>query len=287
MKLPVARWGRGPLSALFLHGFMGTRDSFSHLEPVLGELLTATCVELPGHGAAPICTRVGAEGFAETLDALAALLERPSVVVGYSQGARLALSLAVRCSERVGRLVLESGTPGLRQRHARALRRRADEALARLVLAEGVEAFVDRWEALPLFDGLRSSPKVDRPALRARRTAHRAEGLAWALRSLGQGVQPDLWSALPTLRVPTLLLSGARDEKYTRLARRMAEQLPLAWWRAFPGVGHAPHLECPAAWADEVRSFLLAPWHSEAAEPEEACAPPRDVAALSTSEVHP
>ncbi|MEW5738814.1 MAG: 2-succinyl-6-hydroxy-2,4-cyclohexadiene-1-carboxylate synthase [Myxococcota bacterium] len=279
MKLPVARWGSGPVPALLLHGFTGGRDSFRHLEPLLGDLLTATCVELPGHGEAPLPSSE-AEGFAQTVEALTQLLERPTVVIGYSMGARLALALAIRSPARVQRLVLESGTAGLRQRHARTLRRRADEALAQALLTEGVEAFVDRWEALPLFAGVRASSQVDHRALRARRTSHHAAGLAGALRSLGQGVQPDLWPALPKLFVPTLILSGANDVKYSRLARRLAEELPVSWRVSFPGVGHAPHLEAARAWADEVRRFLDAPWREEPAElPPESSVGPREAPA--------
>jgi 2-succinyl-6-hydroxy-2,4-cyclohexadiene-1-carboxylate synthase len=96
-------------------------------------------------------------------------------------------------------------------------------------------------------------------ALRQRRLAADAAGLALSLRRLGLGAQPSYWSALPSIRTPTLLLSGARDAKFTVLARRMAAELPLVWGHVFPLVGHAPHLEVPEAWAREVTGFLSAP----------------------------
>lgn len=266
MKLPVERWGSGPVRALFLHGFTGSGSSFRHLEPLLGDLLTATCVDLPGHRGAPLPRASGPEGFAETIDALGALLDPSALLVGYSQGARLALAVAARFPERVERLVLESGAPGIRRRNDRSQRRQSDEAMGALIRAQGVDAFVERWERLPLFAGLQSLPEPDRAALRERRTGHTAEGLAGALTTLGQGVQPDLWPALPSLRVPTLVLSGAKDAKYTRLARRMVAEMPLGWRVTFPGVGHAPHLECPRAYAAELRSFLAAPWVTEPVE---------------------
>lgn len=251
MTLPTLQWGHGERRALFLHGFTGGKSSFSHLEPLVGDVLTATCVDLPGHGAAPPASTWDA-----AVAAIVALLDRPTVVIGYSQGARLALAVAARAPGRVERLVLESGSPGLRMRHARAQRRQADEALAELLRTRGVSEFVERWEQHPLFSGLRALPAVEQAALRSRRAAHTAEGLASALRALGQGAQPELWSALPGLRVPTLVLSGADDVRYTRLARRMVAELPLAWRVAIRGSGHAPHLERPEAWAQEVRAFL-------------------------------
>lgn len=261
MKLPFVRWGRGEVPAVFLHGFAGSARTFEHLEPLLGDVLSATCLELPGHGEAPLPT-----SWDEAVDAVAQHLDGRTVLIGYSQGARLALGVAERHPRRVERLVLESGAAGFRRRHDRLLRRRSDEALAELIHARGVEAFVDHWEQLPLFAGLRALPADEQRALRARRSSHRAEGLAAALRVLGQGAQPDLWPGLQALRVPTLLVTGAADEKYTRLARKMTVDLPMAWHVSFRGVGHAPHLECPALWAAEVRSFLAPAWRAEPRE---------------------
>jgi 2-succinyl-6-hydroxy-2,4-cyclohexadiene-1-carboxylate synthase len=62
------------------------------------------------------------------------------------------------------------------------------------------------------------------------------------------------------MRAPTLLVTGARDPKFTRIAREMAAQLPLAWVRVLDGSGHAPHLETPDAYARELLAFLETPW---------------------------
>jgi 2-succinyl-6-hydroxy-2,4-cyclohexadiene-1-carboxylate synthase len=266
---PTHRWGQGARQALLLHGFSGSAHAFDHLEPWVGDLVTAHCVDLPGHHGAPLPPELGTEGFLATVDALAEGIDRPLDVIGYSQGARLALGLAVRHPSKVTRLVLESGASGLRQRRERLLRRLSDDTLAELLLSGGVDAFIDRWERLPLFAGVRALPEADRAALRARRVSHTAEGLAGALRCLGQGVQPDFAPALPGLHVPTLLITGAADQKYTRIARRLATDLPLAWRVTLPGVNHAPHLERPEAWAAEVRGFLAARWRDETVGPEE------------------
>ena len=252
-------WGRGETKAIFLHGFTGSAHSFNHLAPLLGDLLTATCVELPGHGHTP------PSSWEETVESIGSLLTSRTVLIGYSQGARIALAVAAKFPQRVERLVLESCSAGLRQRHHRVLRRRSDEALAEMISAHGVDAFVTHWERLPIFDGLRALPVVEQQALKARRGSHTVSGLAAALRLLGQGAQPDLWPALARLRMPTLLMSGSKDTKYTRLARQMAAELPLGWRVSFSGVGHAPHLEGPAAWAAEVRSFLAPSWLAEPA----------------------
>jgi 2-succinyl-6-hydroxy-2,4-cyclohexadiene-1-carboxylate synthase len=259
--LAYERWrGNGP-PLLLLHGFTGSRGTFSHLRTRLTPHADVVAVDLPGHGETPFRDDTT---FASTLGELVTLFDELGLsevdVVGYSLGARVALGLAVEASARVRRLVLESGTPGLRQRRQRGERRRQDEALAACIEAGGLENFVRAWEALPLFAGLRSLPAEVQEAVRARRLACHPDGLALSLRRLGLGSQPSYWSALPRVRTPTLLLTGARDGKFTALARRMAAELPVVCGHVFPGVGHAPHLEAPEAWVREVTGFLSAPW---------------------------
>jgi 2-succinyl-6-hydroxy-2,4-cyclohexadiene-1-carboxylate synthase len=99
--------------------------------------------------------------------------------------------------------------------------------------------------------------------LKARRLQHTAEGLAGSLRALGVGTQPSFWNSLFKVQCPTLLLVGQRDAKFSKIAQRMAQQMPQCWVRAFAGVGHVPHLECPDEYALEIRTFLAASQESE------------------------
>jgi 2-succinyl-6-hydroxy-2,4-cyclohexadiene-1-carboxylate synthase len=262
VKLHAERWGRGPQTLLLLHGFTGDHSTWSHLEAYWGDSFQVVAVDLPGHGRSPPPSRSGLDGFQESVDALGEVLQEgpPAAVVGYSLGARLALALALANPGHISRMVLESGSPGLRRRKARMARRRDDESLAGFIEERGVPAFVEHWEALPLFETLRKLPPATQENLRARRLSARPEGLASALRALGSGVQPSLWHLLPALRVPTLLVTGAMDPKFTAVAHEMAKQLPLAWFCTLAAVGHAPHLEAPAAYAHEVQSFFQTPW---------------------------
>jgi 2-succinyl-6-hydroxy-2,4-cyclohexadiene-1-carboxylate synthase len=225
-------------------------------------------VDLPGHGESPLPLARGRDGWEETLAALQELLEGgltesagagPINLLGYSQGARVALGLALRAPGRIRRLILESANPGLKRGQERSARMREDEALAVSIQADGVAAFIDRWEARPFFEGLRRLPEEARAALRARRQACTAEGLAGALRCLGLGVQPSYWAELHRLHVPTLLLTGACDTQFTEMARRMSADLRLSWRKTLDGCWHAPHLEAPEDYADEVLAFLRSP----------------------------
>ena len=170
-------------------------------------------------------------------------------------GGRIALAGAVRMPDRVSNLVLESASPGLAGESERRARRRADEALAEGILRGGMEAFVDHWMGLPLFATQGKLPPRIRALTRQRKLKNVPEALAACLRGMGTGAQPSFWDSLPTLDLPTLLLAGEEDRKFTLVAERMAERLPRATLRLIPRSGHAIHLENPFAWLAAVRTF--------------------------------
>jgi 2-succinyl-6-hydroxy-2,4-cyclohexadiene-1-carboxylate synthase len=179
-------------------------------------------------------------------------LER-TVYAGYSQGGRLCLQLGLDRPDVVDGLVLVSASPGIADRTERAARRDADEVLATEIEREGVDAFLDRWLAQPLFATL----PPERAGLDERRAANSVERLTRQLRVLGQGVQPPSWDRLGELEVPVLLVVGALDAKYVDIAERMATAIPRARLEVVADAGHACHLEQP-----EHVAQLLLDWSS-------------------------
>jgi len=166
--------------------------------------------------------------------------------VGYSMGGRLALALALERPDIVQSLVLVSASPGIADERERATRRAADDQLAHDVERDGLDAFLERWLAQPLFASLpRELAGVD-----ARRRGNSVERVTHQLRALGQGAQPSLWHRLPELQMPVLLVTGAYDRKYRELASAMAAAIgDNARAVTVPEAGHALHLEQPAALA--------------------------------------
>ncbi len=262
MKLAYETWGTGRATLMLIHGFTGSRAAWNHLRPLMGPRVRAVAVDLPGHGGSPACASSGGRGFADTLAALARIADAvgagPLDLLGYSQGARLALALALEMPGRVQRLILEGGTAGLKRARDRTLRQRRDEALAREIETHGTASFVARWQSLPLFAGVRRLPAELADSVRAGRLACSERGLASSLRSVGLGVQPNYWPMLPSLRIPTLLLTGKRDVKFSAIAQSMAREMPMAWCRSFEGAWHAPHVEAPGPFAREVLAFVSA-----------------------------
>jgi 2-succinyl-6-hydroxy-2,4-cyclohexadiene-1-carboxylate synthase len=243
------RDGSGPRVVL-LHGFGQTCRCWGPVAEALAARHEVVRLDLPGHGdSADVAADLPATG------RLAAAAGGSAVYVGYSMGARMALHVATEAPAAVRGLVLVGGTPGIEDAAARAERRERDEALAARIRAEGVSWFVDWWLAQPIFAGL--SPATRFEDERRRNTA---EGLARSLQLAGTGSQRPLWSALPGIDVPVLVMAGADDERYAAIARRTAAAIGAnARAELVPGAGHSAHLERPARFLEAV-----APWLSEA-----------------------
>lgn len=244
---------------VLLHGFMGSSGSWGRA--VVDGLASArrppVLVDLPGHGrhAGSVAPwRFTPE--AVTAEIWHVAPHEPLDLMGYSMGGRLALGFAVTYPERVRRLVLESASPGVENDEEREARLAADEDLARQLEKEGIEAFVDRWEGLPLFESQKALPEDVRAEHRAGRLRNDPRSMAAALRGLGTAALPSYWKELERLDVPTLLLVGALDTKFVEIGRRMRDHMPNARLVVVPGAGHTVHLEQPEAWVDAVVGFL-------------------------------
>jgi len=226
-----------------LHGFTGCPESWRRTRSV-AKVPFAT-PRILGHGAAA----PGVETFDGEVDRLARGLREPTDLVGYSLGARLALGIAVRHPEQVRTLTLVGVNPGLEDGASAKARREADELLARALETDGIEAFVDRWERVPLFASQRMLPEMLRAERRRQRLAHDPEGLARALRVLGLGSMPSQWEAIGRLPMAVTLVVGAEDAKYRTIAERIRDRRPTTRVVVVPDAGHDVTLEAPAALA--------------------------------------
>jgi 2-succinyl-6-hydroxy-2,4-cyclohexadiene-1-carboxylate synthase len=235
-----------------LHGFTGSPASW---DDVLAALQAPDALRpaLLGHAPESDATR-SVQTFDDEITRLAGLLpSEPVQLVGYSLGARLALALAVARPDRIARLTLVSGQPGLASAAEREVRRQADARWCALLESSGIEPFVAEWEALPLFATQARLPADLRARRRRERLAHAPAGLARSLRTTGLAEMPDLVPALPRLHVPVTLLAGALDPKFTTIAERLATKLPSARLVIVPDAGHDLLLEAPSAVTAAIR----------------------------------
>jgi 2-succinyl-6-hydroxy-2,4-cyclohexadiene-1-carboxylate synthase len=248
----------GPLRArlplVLLHGFSQTAKSWGPVVEALGDQFPLVLPDAPGHGAS---SELAADLWV-TAELLAAKLGRKAFWAGYSMGGRTALHVALARPDVVQRLVLISSTAGIEDPAEREARRAADELLATRLERDGVAAFLRDWLAQPMFATL---PR-DNAGLPAR-LANTPAGLASSLRLAGSGTQEPLWDRLGELAgrsLPVLLVAGERDQKYLRLAERLAAAIgPSAVLLVVEGAGHACHLERPAEVAAAIAAFCAGP----------------------------
>ena len=258
-SLNVERMGSGPPLVL-LHGFTGSAMSWGPLAEMLAARFTLFAVDIVGHGASSKPEELDHYAMDRAAGdvgaAVAAFGFRRGSWLGYSMGGRLALFIAATIPKAVERLVLIGASPGLADAEEREARRVADEALADRIEREGVPAFVDYWESLPLFATQARLPTGMKRAIRRGRLANDAQGLANSLRGMGTGAQPALHERLSGIEAPSLLIAGSRDTKFATIAEEMAAAMPNARALRVADAGHAPHIEKPAYCVRTITAFL-------------------------------
>lgn len=242
---------------VLFHGFTGRGASWDRVIEALrvevGTDVEVWAPDLPGHGENASVRPELLESFFEATaawlgEAIESRFGRPVRLAGYSLGGRLALGLAVERPELCAGLVLIGCHAGMDDDEEREDRAARDEALADDLLKHGLEAFVDRWQALPLFASQGRLPAAVREEQRRRRLEQDPEGLAWALRALSPGLMPDYGPRLGELPMPVRLVAGALDAKYRKSMQGMAEAVGSGP-TIVEDCGHNPLLEAPEALA--------------------------------------
>jgi 2-succinyl-6-hydroxy-2,4-cyclohexadiene-1-carboxylate synthase len=242
---------------VLLHGFTQNSRCWGPFLPALAHDREVVAVDLPGHGTNS-AVRADLWQSAE----IVADSYGPADYLGYSLGGRLLLHLAIARPEVVERAVLIGATAGIEDASERAERVRSDATLARELdeigaagaIAEraGLEEFLRRWLNGPLFKGL-----TDASSCLAERLSNDPAGLASSLRLCGTGMQEPLWEHLNRITAQTLLVAGGRDERFTRIAERIASFIgENATFGTVRDAFHACHLEKPYETAAIVDRFL-------------------------------
>jgi 2-succinyl-6-hydroxy-2,4-cyclohexadiene-1-carboxylate synthase len=251
------------LPLLMLHGFTGSTQSWQGTPEKLSaseQDIRPIAVDLIGHGQTSAPDDPDRYQIEHAVADLVELLDRLEIeqtaLLGYSMGGRVALHLALTRPERISSLILESASPGIDDPQARDSRRASDVALARMIEDQGLTAFIDHWESIPLFESQQSLPDEVRRRQRALRLAQSATGLANSLRGMGAGAMTPVSARLKTLPMPLLYLAGEFDEKYRATGELLASNVPHGRYVEIPGAGHTVHLEQPESYEDAVLRFL-------------------------------
>ena len=221
---------------LLLHGFTGGPQSLDGLSAPDGSVAPT----LGGHLGTDV---VG--GFGDEVERLAALGRDCQGLFGYSLGGRFALGILARYPARFAHSIIVSAHPGLQTEAERATRRDGDRRFVELLRERGLTAFVDAWQALPLWASQGGLPETVKLAQREQRLRHDAHGLAESLLHHGLGEMPDLRPQLRQVRSPVELVVGERDLKFAALGQELAGIIPGAHMTLAAGAGHNLLLERP------------------------------------------
>lgn len=253
-RLAYEESGSGP-DVVFLHAGVADRRSWSPMTALLPDFRTLA-YDRRGFGA----TTAEPEEHSWVGDLVAVLdaagIER-CVLVGNSQGGRIAIDAALAHPGRVRALVLiapaVSGAPEPPEHppSVQALGHAIDIAEA----AGDIDA-VNRLEARLWLDGPESDEGRVGGALRS--LFLDMNGIALRAAPSGPAIPaPPAWPRLGDLRVPTLAVVGDLDLPHLRgRCEAIVGDRPEARLAVLPGVAHLPQMEDPARCADLVREFL-------------------------------
>lgn len=228
--LPGWCLGRGPLNAAV-------------------NALNGTIFDLPGYGAAPLIS-----DFYNAADDIAARLQPDTTLCGWSLGAQLALAVAARAPEKVGKLVLVAGTVSFIQRDG------WPHAMPPEMLAEFTAGILADVEAmLPRFVG-----GFNRGDARAKEVSRQLLELADPrppLATLATGLDwlrdVDLRRLAPQIKAPTLLIHGSADPLMPlAAAEALAALIPQAQLATFADCAHAPFISRPEDFLVRINAFL-------------------------------
>ncbi len=226
-----------------LHGFTGSADAWDGVVARLPKDVRAVRATIGGHDGTP-----ASGSFEEEVERLAETIRAEGAVgahvCGYSLGGRLATGLVARHSAILSGATIISANPGLASDAERAPRAEQDEKWAQLIERDPA-AFVDKWEAQPLFATQLALSPEEQAAQRARRLRHDAKGLAGAMRALSLARMPYYAPDLAKVDLPIALVTGSSDAKFTDIAARLVLTLRKGTHFIVPGAGHNVMLERP------------------------------------------
>lgn len=239
--------GDGPEIWLF-HSLLADASSCAPLATALSVRHRVVVPDLPGFGgSAPVAA--GLEPVADRLAACIAEAGGPVAIIGNGYGSFVALTLALRHTALVSRLVL-AGTGAVFDEPGRV----AFRGMANAAGSKGLAAIADtamRRLFSPSFQDAN-------PALVAeRRERFLATDPTLFVSACNALATLDLRGAVAGLHVPTLILTGALDEATPpAMARELATLLPGAVMAELPGLAHVPQLQDAPAFVAALGNFL-------------------------------
>ena len=249
-----------PSTIVLFHGFTGSAKGWGSFAEQFPEF-RIIAIDMIGHGESDAPKDPSLYEMKVQLELLKAMFDALQLtdvhLIGYSMGGRIALSFACKYPTFIRSLTLESATAGLVDEEERMARQDGDGKLAQKIEQEGLEAFIEFWERIPLFESHALLPTSVQKAMREERLSQRGVGLANSLRGIGTGKMPAMWDSLQNLMMPVHLVVGERDEKFINLNKRMVRHIQNAYFSIISDAGHTIHVENPAQFVKIVKELIF------------------------------
>lgn len=252
MSLHIETFGSGPALVL-VHGWALHGGVFAPLVERLQDRFELHCVDLPGHGR----SRDPSPAFAldACIDEIAARTP-PAVWLGWSLGGLFALKAAA-LQPQVRGLAMLAATPRFVKGEdwADAVDRSVFEQFG-ADLKSDYRGTLERFLALDTIGS--EHARAELRSLKQTLYAHgepAPEALQLGLRLLER---TDLRHLLPSLRVPSLWISGRRDRLVPAAGMRAAAALAQGEHFDIAGGGHAPFIGHADIVADKIAAFVSA-----------------------------
>src|SRR5581483_1258627 len=232
--------GSGP-AVLLTHGFSATAEMWNANIAVLSQRYKWILWDMRGHGRSDSPSDLTLYSEELIVSDMAALLdacgERQAVIAGHSLGGYMSLAFHLAHPDRVRALVLLDTGPGYKKDDARAGWNKRAEAMAKNFETKGLEALGRSAEVLAC-------------------THRSAQGLALAARGMLAQRDGRIINSLETIKVPTLIGVGSKDEAYFAASDYMTGKIPGAIKVVIPDAGHAPNIDQPEVFNESVLEFL-------------------------------
>lgn len=245
---------------VLIHGLGGYSGDWSRLTEAFSDEQSFLIPDLPGCGKSSFVDDPWFFSFEGLSELLLELIEEIKVnnpvLCGYSAGGRLVFYMAANEMLKNKGFISISSTPGLPTDELRAERAAEDIEHAAKIMEFGIDAWVDNWLNLELFDGLKTLPETFYKQYDTRKRLNSAKILKNYLLNSGLGVMPFLQDKLRSVKQPGLLITGGNDKKYEGIAQRVCGLNKRFEHIVIPESWHTVYMEKPVETAKAIKAFL-------------------------------
>jgi pimeloyl-ACP methyl ester carboxylesterase len=233
--------GKGP-AILLTHGYSSTARMWDGQIAPLSRNHMLILWDMRGHGESDSPHDASRYGEEETVADMAAILDtvgaRQAVIGGLSLGGYMSLAFHRAHRERVKALLIIDTGPGFKNDEAR----------------QGWNETAMKTAARFERDGL--APLQRASAERAGAKHRSTDGLIMAARHMLTQRNARVIESLPDIKIPTLVVVGARDMPFLKAADYMATKIPGASKAVIPNAGHAANIDQPELFNAAMAEFL-------------------------------